>query len=215
MAADGTHSQRRQAAIMEAVLEALLDLGYDKLTMDAVAARARASKATIYRRWQNKADMVIDALRHHEVGRREDLPSTGTLRGDLLAWLTALGEPPAVGHLRLMTEILHAARTDPQLARALPARQIDVESTPLHIICARAAARGEIPGEPTAMIAEVAISVPMMHLFTQRAVTAELAVRFTDEVLIPLLTRAFHWPSEAATSPQATRAGHGSPTRPR
>ena len=189
MEADSARGQRRRAAILAAVVAVLDERGYDRLTMDEVAARAGASKATIYRRWHTKADMVIDALRSQEVGRREDLADTGSLRGDLVAWLTALGEPPVARHLRLMTELLHVAQKDPHLARALPPSQVDVESTPLHIICVRAAARGEITGEPSALLAELAVAVPMMRLFTRREIGAEFAVPFADEVLIPLLSR--------------------------
>jgi len=52
----------RDVAIREAALDLLSEIGYDRLTMDAVAARAHASKATIYRRWQGKAALVVDAL---------------------------------------------------------------------------------------------------------------------------------------------------------
>ena len=48
--------------ILDAALEVLVDVGYDRLTMDAVAARAKASKATLYRRWNTKLRLVIDAL---------------------------------------------------------------------------------------------------------------------------------------------------------
>ena len=62
------HAQRpriegdREREILEAALEVLADVGYDRLTMDAVATRARASKATLYRRWNTKVGLVIDAL---------------------------------------------------------------------------------------------------------------------------------------------------------
>ena len=52
----------REQEILDATLEVLADVGYDRLTMDAVAARAKASKATLYRRWNNKVSLVIDAL---------------------------------------------------------------------------------------------------------------------------------------------------------
>ena len=52
----------REHAIFDATMRMLATSGYDRLTMDAVAAEARASKATLYRRWQTKADLVVDAL---------------------------------------------------------------------------------------------------------------------------------------------------------
>ena len=52
----------REQEILDATLEVLGDVGYDRLTMDAVATRAKASKATLYRRWNGKVSLVIDAL---------------------------------------------------------------------------------------------------------------------------------------------------------
>ena len=73
----------REAELLAVTLRLLQDAGYDGLTVDAVAAAARASKATVYRRWPTKADLVlaafIEGVRHVAVA-----PETGTLRGDLL-----------------------------------------------------------------------------------------------------------------------------------
>ena len=54
--------ETRDAAIFEATLSVLGEVGYDRLTIDAVAARAKASKATVYRRWPTRDALVIDAL---------------------------------------------------------------------------------------------------------------------------------------------------------
>src|SRR5690242_6629797 len=71
----------REQEILDATLEVLADVGYDRLTMDAVAARAKASKATLYRRWTNKVSLVIEALQHTKAP--SEIPDTGSLRGDL------------------------------------------------------------------------------------------------------------------------------------
>ena len=73
----------RDGALREAALELLADVGYDRLTLEAVAARARAGKTTIYRRWSGKAELVVDAL----VSAKGPLgfPDTGSLAGDLRA----------------------------------------------------------------------------------------------------------------------------------
>jgi AcrR family transcriptional regulator len=52
----------RDVALRKATLELLADVGYDRLTMEAVAARAGAGKTTLYRRWANKAQLVVDAV---------------------------------------------------------------------------------------------------------------------------------------------------------
>ena len=73
----------RCAALRDAALELLAEIGYDRLTIDSVAARAHASKATIYRRWPGKAELVVDALTLLKGAPL--VPDTGTLRGDLEA----------------------------------------------------------------------------------------------------------------------------------
>ncbi|QSF42826.1 TetR/AcrR family transcriptional regulator [Paenibacillus tianjinensis] len=79
----------RDAKILEATIDILADAGFDGMTMDMVTARAKAGKATVYRRWSSKAELVRDALtwmnrNHLEL---ELLPDTGTLQSDLLALL--------------------------------------------------------------------------------------------------------------------------------
>ncbi|WP_051265280.1 TetR/AcrR family transcriptional regulator [Nakamurella lactea] len=75
----------REGAIFEGVVRLLVEVGYDKLTFDMVAAEVKASKATLYRRWPTKVDLVISALDQIAVcpAGRPDLLDTGTLEGDL------------------------------------------------------------------------------------------------------------------------------------
>src|ERR1700754_1260679 len=74
----------REAELLAVTLELLQEHGYDRLTLDAVAATARASKATLYRRWPTKAELVMAAFIEGTRVVAVD-PDTGTLRGDLLA----------------------------------------------------------------------------------------------------------------------------------
>src|ERR687885_704622 len=79
----------RDGVIRAAILRLLAEVGYGALTMDAVAAEAGVGKATIYRRWRTKEDLVVDTI--SEVNRSEiPLPDTGTLEGDLRAMLHAV-----------------------------------------------------------------------------------------------------------------------------
>src|SRR3954451_7532673 len=73
----------RERQILDAALEVLAEVGYDRLTMDAVAHRAKASKATLYRRWNSKATLVVEALARTK--GVPVVPDTGDLRGDLLS----------------------------------------------------------------------------------------------------------------------------------
>ena len=75
--------------ILEAAIDILAEAGYDRMTMDMVANRAKTGKATIYRRWSSKAHLVRDALvsMSSQSVELKELPDTGTLKGDLLAIL--------------------------------------------------------------------------------------------------------------------------------
>src|SRR5262245_38845873 len=75
--------------IVGAAIDILAEIGFDSMTMDMVAARAKAGKAAVYRRWSSKAELVRDALiwMSRSSVELDDLPDTGSLRGDLLAVL--------------------------------------------------------------------------------------------------------------------------------
>src|ERR1700692_4839290 len=59
----GPRAEAREQAILDAALELLMEVGYDRLSMDALAERAHAGKATIYRHWSGKAQIVAEAVR--------------------------------------------------------------------------------------------------------------------------------------------------------
>ncbi|MCV7120465.1 TetR/AcrR family transcriptional regulator [Mycobacterium nebraskense] len=82
--ADSSRWSPREAELLAATMGLLQQHGYDRLTVDAVAATARASKATVYRRWPSKAELVLTAFTE-ETRQVVVPPDTGTLRGDLLA----------------------------------------------------------------------------------------------------------------------------------
>ena len=76
-------SERSHQAIVVATLELLAEQGFQQLTMEQVARRAGVGKATIYRRWPAKADLVKDAIRYFSA--ELPVPDTGTLAGDYAA----------------------------------------------------------------------------------------------------------------------------------
>ncbi|HEY0246831.1 MAG TPA: TetR/AcrR family transcriptional regulator [Gryllotalpicola sp.] len=84
-----------EAALLEAAWDELVEVGFAKLTMESVAARASTGIAVLYRRWANKAELVLAAIDHYRSTHPVELPDTGTLRGDLLAVLTGMGEARA------------------------------------------------------------------------------------------------------------------------
>ncbi len=108
----------RETEILDAAVRVLADVGYDRLTMDTVALEARASKATLYRRWQNKATLVVDAVSRAKGIPPPDMPSTGSLRGDLLAsWCGREGWSSTLP-MSVMGGLMTALHNDEELGAA-------------------------------------------------------------------------------------------------
>jgi AcrR family transcriptional regulator len=80
-----------EAALLTAAWDELREVGFAKLTMESVAARASTGIAVLYRRWANKDELVLAALEHYRSSHPVAIPDTGTLRGDLVEALTGMG----------------------------------------------------------------------------------------------------------------------------
>jgi hypothetical protein len=104
----------REREILDATLTVLAESGYDRLTMDAVAAEAKASKATLYRRWSSKPQLVVDAVCSHK--EHPPTPDTGTLRGDLLAAYCGLGGLGDARSMAVLAAVVTAMARDAEFA---------------------------------------------------------------------------------------------------
>src|SRR4051794_29926282 len=138
----------RDAAILDAAVEVLSEVGYDRLTIDAVAARAKASKATVYRRWANKAALVVDAVHSCKpvpVGPDGEtkcyFPDTGSLRGDLLQGVRAFVDTLNSDEGKLLAGLVSAQTRDPELARAMREATFADKQRSCRIVAERALAR--------------------------------------------------------------------------
>ncbi|UQU63112.1 TetR/AcrR family transcriptional regulator [Couchioplanes caeruleus] len=89
------HGQELEASLLAAAWQELVETGYARLTMGSVAARARTSEAVLYRRWPNKDRLVLAAFDHQRAANPVAEPDTGSLRGDLLAYLTEVSRTRA------------------------------------------------------------------------------------------------------------------------
>ena len=87
--------QPLEAALLDTAWDELVEVGFSYLTMESVAARARTGIAVLYRRWANKDALVLAAIEHYRHSHPVDILDTGTLRGDLFATLTGMGEARA------------------------------------------------------------------------------------------------------------------------
>ena len=181
----------RDVAICDATLALLLEVGYDRMSMDAVAARAHASKATIYRRWPGKQELVLDAVRARGVGLTvaED---TGSLRGrpggDLPLGRPRLGRRRRRPDRRRPAGHAHA----PELADCVRSQVIESKCDVSRIIVARAIARGELPAETDPLILHEVASALWFHrvLVVGGPVDDAFIAHVVDDVLMPLLDRS-------------------------
>jgi AcrR family transcriptional regulator len=155
------------SAITEAVLEELAAQGYGRLSMEAVAKRARVGKSALYRRWPSKQDMVIAVLSEFSVPLAE-VPDTGSLRGDLLATLHAVRDWLTYPRFAtILPDLTAEAVRNPTLAEAIQAtigqpRALGV--VPLR----RAIERGELPADMNLELALDLIAAPVYWRLTVR-----------------------------------------------
>jgi AcrR family transcriptional regulator len=179
----------RDQDLREAALELVAEIGYDRLTIDMVAARAGAGKATVYRRWANKAELVADALlrRHTEY----EVPDTGSLRGDLIALrdLVFAGGDSPYG-TRLVSGMVSAMLADSELRQALASFATPPEQA-ITAVIERAVQRGEIaePSDP-ALIAAILPALSLHRLiFTGQRPDRRFVDTVIDEVVLRVLGR--------------------------
>jgi AcrR family transcriptional regulator len=178
----------RDVAIEKAAVELLREVGYEHLTIESVAARAQVSKATIYRRWKNKAALVADSV-HHYVFCKSPTIDTGSLRGDLIEVLTEKVKMMKSADGQLMAGLMCMARTDEDLSEVLTQRLSGYASAAHAVIFDRAVSRGEIPKEAKReLILQLVPAVIGFRIFMSREnITRKFIENFVDDVLLPVL----------------------------
>ena len=180
----------RDDAIHEATLQLLKEVGYDGLSMGAIAAQAGVSKATIYRRWANKAAVVASAVEHLATGTPPE-PRGGELREDLLDVLQWLAQQIAEQDMAMLAAALAGMRSDPDLATAMRGRLHRDEAAMLERTLRRAAERGEaLHPHADDLFAEIAPAV-IVHrlLIVGETCDPPFLEHLVDDVLAPLLRR--------------------------
>ncbi len=178
----------REREILEATLAVLSEVGYDRLTMDAVAKRAKASKATLYRRWEAKVSLVIDALLLTKPAPAT--PDTGSFRDDLVAAYCGpegMIQPQA---LAIFSSVLTAIQRDPEFASEFRTKVIGPKVAVSFEIYERAKARGEIRADlPIDLFAPALAGVCLHRAFMLGEIPdQDLVTRIVDELIVPAAT---------------------------
>jgi AcrR family transcriptional regulator len=185
--------RRRGKALEDALLDAawaeLVTRGYGGFTMDAVADRANTSRPVLYRRWSNREDLVLAAIRHSVAGDVKPLPDTGSLRGDVIALLTQ-GNESRPAFAAVISTQLGAYYAETQTTPAeLRAQLIAGRTAAMDILVQRAVERGEVdPARLTPRITALPVDL-LRHevLMTLAKVPMTTIVEIVDDVFLPLV----------------------------
>lgn len=157
--------------------------------MDSVAERAHASKATIYRIWPDKPELVVESIMHH-FAITPDPPDTGSLRGDLMSLMTVACEIATSGDGDVISGLITAAARTPALAETLQQLLYEGKKSLHETVIRQAVERAEIPADTDPkLLHEVMHSMILSRkLWSSTPLDPEYAQHVVDDVLLPILT---------------------------
>jgi AcrR family transcriptional regulator len=182
----------RAAAIMGAALEGLAEVGYDRLSMDEIAARAHAGKGALYRRWPSKAALVVDAVAAwRERFAPLSFPDTGSLRGDCEAAIAGLPDfdDTVRRQIAVFVGLATAASHDPELRAGLFTTGLERPRRAVQAVLARAVERGEIPaGRDLTLVPDILMGLNTFRALQGEAPDRDFLRRVLDTVIYPLVT---------------------------
>ena len=197
------HTRRRrrgpqlESALLDAAWDELVEVGFAGLTMESVAARAQTGIAVLYRRWANKDQLVLAAIEHYRHARPVEVPDTGTLRGDLLALLTAMSKARATFTAVAAAAGFSGLLADTGLTPAQARDKLLGDQPPWRdqIIYRRAHDRGEIDleGIPPAVLAMPFDLVRHDLLMNLKPLRPARIKSIVDELFLPLLSSHPKW----------------------
>lgn len=182
----------RDTDILEATIDVLAEVGYERMTIDMVATRAKAGKATVYRRWDSKSELVFDAvacLKAPAAGL-EELPDTGNLRDDLVAMVKAPATlADAQRKLQVMTGIYSLIQSEPTLGPEAYRILFEPRAAATRALIERAIERGEAPGGcDIDRLVAIAPSLAMFRVMILREPPDRaFFVSLIDEIVMPVV----------------------------
>jgi len=172
-------------AIASAFFEQLAEVGYGRLSIEAVAKRAGAGKAAVYRRWRSKAEMTIELISQVALAAI-DVPDTGTLHGDISQYLQ--NGYAALRHRlasKIIPDLLAEAARNPELADALQQTVRDPRRVKARQILDRAVERGWLPQDIDMDMCLDFLGGPLYWRVTviQSPIESDYFDRLTDKII--------------------------------
>ena len=188
----GGKTRRRGEVLEHALLDAAWDelqaVGYAALTMEAVADRAGTSRAVLYRRWRNRPELVLAAMRRHGPLLSGEIPDTGSLRDDVLAVLRRMSSRLTEVGPETVYGLLGDYLSDADLFASSRHQLLDISAEVMQTILKRAADRGEARAGVETRIATLPTALFRNELFLARTPPSEgTLVEIVDDVFLPLV----------------------------
>jgi AcrR family transcriptional regulator len=199
----------REAEILDAALVLLQHVGYDRMTMDAVAAEAKASKATLYRRWSSKSSLVVDALLRTKQALQVPDTDTGDLRSDLISMSCGHGGLSDERSTGVMAGVVTALHHDPEFAAEFRSRVVQPKLDASRAVFERARDRGEITADLDLDLLSPALAGIILHrsFVLGLPVDDKTVAQVVDEIILPAVTRpASYSPPKQAPTQAPTQA---------
>jgi len=179
--------------IIESAINVLAEIGFDSMTMDMVAASAKAGKATVYRRWSSKAELVRDALiwMSRNSVELDQLPDTGTLRGDLLSLIKPYSTEYSERKLRVLAKLGSFFSENRKFAEEATAGIFEPWTDVNRTLMQRAVERGEISADADIeMACEVINALTSYRTLTQnKPFNKDSYAVLLDNILLPALKK--------------------------
>lgn len=176
----------RDSAIRQATFQLLAEVGYDGVTMDRVASRARTGKATIYRRWPSKVALVMETITA-VAEQTTPIPDTGAFRTDMIALLRAFRDSVRDDRGRVLAELISEMPRNAELREAVHDGYVAQRRAAMDAVVDRAAARGEVdPGIDREILMELGSALLLQRiLLSGQAVDDAFLERVMTEVILP------------------------------
>jgi AcrR family transcriptional regulator len=197
-------SAAADSAIVQATLELLLDEGYRGLTMEQVRVRAGVGKATLYRRYGSKQDLVADAVRH--LNQEIPLPDTGTARGDILAVAGAvLAAAARVGAATFIPRLLAESAGDPEMHAIFYENLVAPRRAVMAEVLRRGIDRGELRADLDVELAIDVLTGPWVYRLLIAGGDPDAIAQLDPSRLLDLVLGGIAAPSRRVSSRTAAR----------
>jgi AcrR family transcriptional regulator len=181
----------RESEILDAALVLLEQVGYDRMTMDGIAAEAKAGKATLYRRWSTKASLVVDAILRTKEALQVPEVDTGSLREDLVQMACSHGGLTDARSSHVMAGLITALHHDPDFAAEFRSRVLAPKIEATRAVFERARARGEITADLDLDLVSPALAGIILHRSFVLGLPADekTVAEVVDQIILPAATR--------------------------